>query len=158
MNNFINIVALRRTKLPLSYLLSPPHMFLSFCQYRPAAAISVVLVFALLSLLMAHWHPNGRTSEAAYFPPFERRSSPSPICLQVKGAYIYMTSTRFGDFLTPSPIRLQNLYCLSANFGYFHFGKEEPSQSKSHSCSPGNVLARKFKLCSDSAVTLGVTI
>ena len=90
-------------------------LFLSFCQYRPAVAIvSVVLV------LMAHWHPNGRTSEAAYFPPFEPRSSPSPICLQVKEAYIYMTSTRF---------RLQNICCLSANLGYFQCEKEEPSKS-----------------------------
>ena len=82
-------------------------LFLSFCQYRPAVAIVSVV-------LMAHWHPNGRTSEAAYFPPFEPRSSPSPICLPVKGAYIYMTSTRVGDFFTPFPVRLQNLYSVCA--------------------------------------------
>ena len=101
--NFIHIVALHRTKLPLSYLL--PFLILlsisSCCCYT-----SVVL--------MAHWHPNGRKSEAAYFPPFEPRSSPSPICLPVKGAYIYMTSTRVGDFFTPFPVRLQNLYSVCA--------------------------------------------
>ena len=36
-----------------------------------------------------------------------------------EGGLPYMTFTRFCDFSTPPPLCPQNLYCLSANLGYF---------------------------------------